>query len=333
MSESDNFKNEMARGDINLGFIKRKIQSCLIFQHTANQKSIALADEQGVVQINNMHSGTVLQNLTNEFNKKEISKILYVNKGKLVLIASCIDGNIIFYYNNNVSEIKKEHTGDINCLCQNQEFFAAGGHDNTVTFWKLGGSSLQSKIKLPGKETSDPLGRVSIMDIKFIGQLASDYKSQISYLLVLQNNGHFHICHPNSSKLVQESLIQSHCFNGKFSISKSSNKLNPNGIFVVNEKGTLAETYIFGNEFGLKRSVIKKRLSKYTTKVLEGESSISESCSHNHDSNDSDHSDIIDFSHFSHGDQLKPRSNWIDKFLEKRKRIQQSKKLPISVKK
>ena len=25
MSDSDNFKNEMARGDINLGFIKRKI--------------------------------------------------------------------------------------------------------------------------------------------------------------------------------------------------------------------------------------------------------------------------------------------------------------------
>ena len=167
--------------------------------------------------------------------------------------------------------------------------------------------------------------------MKFIGQQASDYKSQMSYLLVLQNNGHFHICHPNSSKLVQQSLIESHCFNGKFSLSKSSTKLNPNGIFVVNEKGTQAETYIFGNEFGLKRSTIKKRLSKYTTRVLEGESSISESnCDSNHNDSDDDHSDI---NNSTNGDLQKPRSNWIETFLEKRKRIHQSKKLPIRVQK
>lgn len=36
MSESDSFKNAMARGDVNLGFIKRKIQSCTIYEHTSN---------------------------------------------------------------------------------------------------------------------------------------------------------------------------------------------------------------------------------------------------------------------------------------------------------
>lgn len=64
LSEADNFKNELARGDVNNGAIKRKIQSCVIYDHTDNQKNIALTDEQGVVQINNLYSGTVLQNLT-----------------------------------------------------------------------------------------------------------------------------------------------------------------------------------------------------------------------------------------------------------------------------
>lgn len=91
---------------------------------------------------------------------------------------------------------------------------------------------------------------------------------------------------------------------------------------MVNDKGTLAETYIFGNEFGLKRSQIKKRLSKYTTKVLDGESSITESeCESNHDS-DSDKSEIL-----SH--QPVQDRNWIDTFLEKRKKMHQAKKLPV----
>lgn len=43
--------------------------------------------------------------------------MLYINKGKLIMIAACIDGTIIFYYQNNVSEMRKEHTGDIYSLC------------------------------------------------------------------------------------------------------------------------------------------------------------------------------------------------------------------------
>jgi hypothetical protein len=79
ISEADSFKNEMSRGDVNFGFIKRKIQSCTIYDHTSVQKNIALTDEQGVVQINNLYSGTVLKNLTSVGNKKEISQLLWIN--------------------------------------------------------------------------------------------------------------------------------------------------------------------------------------------------------------------------------------------------------------
>ena len=116
--------------------------------------------------------------------------MLYVNKDKCVIVAGCIDGTLIFFLKNGVSSMKKEHIGDINVLCQNQEFFAAGGYDNTISFWKLGGSSLQSKIKLPGSDSNDPRsndpkGKITICDMKFIGQNSSDFRAQTSYLIVL----------------------------------------------------------------------------------------------------------------------------------------------------
>lgn len=93
--------------------------------------------------------------------------------------------------------------------------------------------------------------KASISDIQFVGDLDNnpqnvcpDNSGDKTYIIVLQNYGAFHLCHPNSNTVLQKTFIQSYCFNANFSISSNVHK-NLNGILVANEKGTIAETYIF----------------------------------------------------------------------------------------
>ena len=131
-------------------------------------------------------------------------------------------------------------------------------------------------------------------------------------------------------------MIESHCFNGRFSVSQSSEKLNPNGIFVVNERASLAETYIFGNDFGLKRRNVRKKLDKYTTKVIDGDSSLSDSvCTSSNDLSVDEVSieGIVETQTDIHISKESQNSKWLDKFLAKRKSIYIRKNLPVDVQK
>ena len=102
---------------------------------------VACCDEQGIMQVNNLHSGNLLMSLTNVKNKMEISTIYFVDKGKIYIAAGCADGSVIFFLKPNhqtnkdyhtddlvKSVIKKNvHKGAINIIRANSEFLAMGG--------------------------------------------------------------------------------------------------------------------------------------------------------------------------------------------------------------
>jgi hypothetical protein len=69
----------------------------------ARKKVIAFADQAGVLQVNNFHSGNLLMSLTNTKNKKEITHIHYINKGKIYLVAGCLDRSIMFILKPNLT--------------------------------------------------------------------------------------------------------------------------------------------------------------------------------------------------------------------------------------
>ena len=70
-------------------------------------------------------------------------------------------------------------------------------------------------------------------------------------MLVLQNSGAVHLVHPNSNCVLQSFVVDSELFHGQFAISTHPN--NPNGLLLVNERGTVAETYILARENKFKR--------------------------------------------------------------------------------
>lgn len=106
--------------------------------------------------------------LTNSKNKLEINTIYYLNRGKIYIAAACADGSVIFFLKPNhqtnkdyqtddlvKSIVKKNvHRGAINIIRANSEFLAMGGQDNTISFWKIVGCSLNSKIELPGQDSN-----------------------------------------------------------------------------------------------------------------------------------------------------------------------------------
>ena len=70
-------------------------------------------------------------------------------------------------------------------------------------------------------------------------------------MLVLQNSGAIHLVHPNANCVLRSFVIDSDLYHGLFAIT--THKYNPNGIFIVNERGTIAETYTLVTENKLKR--------------------------------------------------------------------------------
>ena len=71
----------------------------------------------------------------------------------------------------------------------------------------------------------------------------------MSHLLVLQSNGHMHLCQPTSARVQQYNVLRSNCQYGKFAVRPDLGdaSANFNGICVVQTDGLLAETYSFVN--------------------------------------------------------------------------------------
>ena len=80
-----------------------------------------------------------------------ITKIQFMNAGRLYIAAGCQDGTLIFFFKPildifketqpeatpDQSEIKRgHHTDEITCIANTEEFIAFGSSDNTVTVWK-----------------------------------------------------------------------------------------------------------------------------------------------------------------------------------------------------
>jgi hypothetical protein len=85
-SKADVFKDELARGEETKGALTRKIAASAVLElsnpghkfsyknndkHTTGPKSclISLCDNSGIMQINNLHSGSLLMSLSNRDNK------------------------------------------------------------------------------------------------------------------------------------------------------------------------------------------------------------------------------------------------------------------------
>ena len=168
LSVADAFKNDLSRGAENLGAIKRRvICSDLIKRLRKNQISkdpeeaekeqdrmIALCDNSGILQVNNLHSGNLLFSLSNKKNKLMLSILHFINQGKLFLAGGSIDGSVVFFYrppvdnsketqlepSNDSFSIKKDiHRGEINHIDHNIDFIVFGGADNKLSIWKIMG--------------------------------------------------------------------------------------------------------------------------------------------------------------------------------------------------
>ena len=76
-SKADVFKDELARGEETKGALTRKIAASAVLELSspgatnAGPKSclISLCDSSGIMQINNLHSGSILMSLSNRDNK------------------------------------------------------------------------------------------------------------------------------------------------------------------------------------------------------------------------------------------------------------------------
>lgn len=68
--------------------------------------------------------------------------------------------------------------------------------------------------------------------------------TQGTFILVMQDNGNMHLCHPLQSKLIKEDFVETGCQSARFTVSQAA-RLNENGVFVVNHDGTEACTYKF----------------------------------------------------------------------------------------
>lgn len=64
----------------------------------APDKYVALCDNAGIVQVNNLYSGNLLFSLSHRKNKMQICTVHLLDSGKLFLVAGCMDGTIIFFY-------------------------------------------------------------------------------------------------------------------------------------------------------------------------------------------------------------------------------------------
>lgn len=94
----------------------------------ARKKVIAFADQAGILQVNNFHSGNLLMSLTNSKNKKEITHIHYINKGKIYLVAGCLDRSIMFILKPNSTVKNDQHSSE-----QIQTIFKKGVHNGDIT--------------------------------------------------------------------------------------------------------------------------------------------------------------------------------------------------------
>lgn len=70
---------------------------------------------------------------------------------------------------------------------------------------------------------------------------------------------------------MQKYFINSECFNASFAVSPNGHK-NLNGILIVNERGTIAETYIFNRYSGnqdLKRKTVLTKMKTAMKQSIE----------------------------------------------------------------
>lgn len=171
ISVADGFKNDLSRGAENLGAIKRRvICSDLIKRLRKNQlpkdqldaekeqdRMIALCDNAGILQVNNLNSGNLLFSLTNKRNKVMINCLHFINQGKLLIAGGGNDGSIVFFYRppvdasketqlepgNDSYVVKRDiHRGEINHIDHSIEFIVFGGADNKLSIWKIMGQQL-----------------------------------------------------------------------------------------------------------------------------------------------------------------------------------------------
>jgi len=203
------------------------------------QKLIAFVDNSGILQVNNVNSGNLLMSLTNQTNKLLVSRICFVNVGRVYIAAGCIDGTIVFFFRPIVDSTKENqtpqsmeqslvkrgvHEADITCISFNTEYVAFGGHDNKISVWKILGAQRVQTIQLPGVAYStqpDNVDLRAVTDFKFITIKKKDGSKWISvpHILVLQNTGHVHLCQPRQSTPIAENIIDSGCLDGLFDVS------------------------------------------------------------------------------------------------------------------
>lgn len=272
MSKADAFKNLINIGNSSINAVKRNIFASAIKQrckggpahkHQDNDHGdafnpedyvVALCDNAGIVQINNLFSGNLLFSMTNKKNKLVFSALDLVDQEKVFVVGGGMDGTVIFFFRPSIDYSKETQTGpsDDSCvirkdvhegeivkIAHTHEHVVIGGSDNHLSVWKTMGQKLLYKIKLPGTD-------VSISDFNFISfkHFNGLKYYNVEYIMVLQSNGNFQLCKTDSETILVHNIIQSGLSNGKFAISQAT-KLNQNGIFVADYQAREGITYRF----------------------------------------------------------------------------------------
>lgn len=102
--------------------------------------------------------------LTNSKNKLQICSLHFVNKHKIYIVGTCIDGTIMFFLKPNLKNTKENvskhdlehtiikkgiHAGEITSIISNDEFVVIGGSDNRISVWKIFGCQIINQIQFP----------------------------------------------------------------------------------------------------------------------------------------------------------------------------------------
>lgn len=169
-SKGDNMQDTRQIQSAQISSFKRDfgIDEFELSEGLAKKKVLSFADNIGIMQLNNVNSGNLITSLTTKENKRAITKIHYINRGAVWLLAGCLDGTLFFVSKpvNMIAEGKEfkpngsadqqrtifkngVHSGEITCIASNHIYAAVGGSDGYVSVWRLVGMLLTTKIEIP----------------------------------------------------------------------------------------------------------------------------------------------------------------------------------------
>ena len=64
---------------------------------------IVVADDTGIVHVNNFATGSIIMSITNKKNKNELTKVHFVQGDqKIYMVATCSDGKVMMFSKPNI---------------------------------------------------------------------------------------------------------------------------------------------------------------------------------------------------------------------------------------